>query len=388
MPKLGDAWVNIRANLKPLRTGLSKAAALVRTAMRKIGRVARLMAIAAVAGITAISVAVLKLATDAIESENLYRESMEGMADITRKWSEQLSNAMGLNSFEVRKMTGILNVMFKSMGISAEKARTMAQRLVELTFDIASFFNLRVEDAFAKIQSGMVGMVRPLRNLGILVDEVMIKQFAKANGLLKANQKELSPVQKVYARFGVILKATKTAQGDMARTLEDSANVFRVIRARVTLLGIEIGNQLLPKVTAVAREFRDWLKNSKPQILAFTQAFVDKVIPAFENAKKVAQEFFDVFKEEGGVAAIEVAFNRVGERIADALLANADKIGKAIGKALLLFVVKFPFEVGKAIGKPLAKLVDESIGGRASPAVSTRGRVGFERIDGKRMVVY
>ena len=355
MPKLGDAWVNIRANLKPLRKGLSRAAAVVKNAMRKIGRIARRLALIAVVGITAVSVAVIKLASDAVESENLYRVSMGKMRETTRIWSEELSSALGLNSFQVRKMTGILNVMFKSMGINANNAKMMAERLTELTFDLASFFNLKVEDAFAKIQSGMVGMVRPLRVLGILVDETMVKQFAKANGILKKNQKELTPLQKIYARFGLILKQSTAAQGDMIRTLEDSANVFRVIKARVTLLGIEIGNQLLPKVTEIARQFRDWLRDSKPQILAFTQAFVDKVIPAFENARKIAQEFFNIFKEQGAAATITIAFERLGNVVADTLIKNANKIGEALYKGFVLASVKVPFAIGKGIGEELFK---------------------------------
>ena len=427
MPKLGDAWVNIRANLKPLRKGLSRAANIVKNAMRKIGRIARRLALIAVAGITAVSIAVIKLATDAVESENLYRISMGKFVDVTRKWSEELSAALGLNTFQVRKMTGILNVMFKSMGVAADSAKEMAEKLTLLTFDLASFFNLRVEDAFAKIQGGMVGMVRPLRVLGILVNENVIEAFARSTGILKKSQKQMTQVQKVFARFGAIMKATTAAQGDMARTLEDAANVFRVIKARVVLLGIDIGNQLLPKVTEVARQFRDWLKNSKPQILAFTQIFVNKMKSAFETVTEVAQKFWDTVMGNDTNAVridsrqaekalkrltldarrpkeikfsteelknrldnITKAFTDLAERIAnvftDTILENADKIGLAIWKGFLFGAVKLPFAVGKVIGEKGLEVFDKAIQ-QPEPPVSIRGRVAFETVDGKRMVV-
>ena len=113
MPKLGDAWVNIRANLKPLHRGLARAAQVVKNAMRKIGRVARRVALIAVVGITAISVAVIKLGSAATESENLFRVSMEGMAESTRKWSEELSRRLGFGTFKIFQsfFTGIFKTL-------------------------------------------------------------------------------------------------------------------------------------------------------------------------------------------------------------------------------------------------------------------------------------
>ena len=212
----------------------------------------------AVLGIAAIATASIKMAADVIESENLYKESMGRMADATREWSKEMSKALYLNEFEVRKYVGTFNVMLLSMGIGEEQAAEMSRTMTQLTYDMASFYNLKTEEAFGKLQSGIVGMSRPLQALGILVKESTIEAYALRTGLIKEGQ-EMTELQKVLARYGTIMEATTKSQGDMLRTINESANVFRGLWSQVKLVAISFGDALLPAVTKVAKQMRDWL---------------------------------------------------------------------------------------------------------------------------------
>ncbi len=111
----------------------------------------------------------LDMAMDAVESENLFEESMGGMADSAREWSKQLRKDLGLNEYEVRKNVATFNVMFDSMGISEDAAYDMATGMSQLAYDMASFYNLPTEEAFQKLQAGITGEAEPLKRLGILV---------------------------------------------------------------------------------------------------------------------------------------------------------------------------------------------------------------------------
>ena len=94
-----------------------------------------------------IGAACVKVAMDAVESENLFEVSMKGMAEDARKWSEMMRDQLGLNAVEVRKNVGTFNVMFKSMGIAGEGAYGMAKGLTQLSYDMSSFYNLRPDEA-------------------------------------------------------------------------------------------------------------------------------------------------------------------------------------------------------------------------------------------------
>ena len=89
--------------------------------------------------ILAVGTASIKMAMDAIESENLFEVSMGKMADSARQWSEGLRSQLGLNAFEVRKNVGTFNLMFTAMGVGEKASFDMAKGLTQLSVDMASF---------------------------------------------------------------------------------------------------------------------------------------------------------------------------------------------------------------------------------------------------------
>lgn len=193
--------------------------------------------------------AALKFAIDAQESENLFTVAMAGMADAARQWSEELRKNLGLNSIELRKNVATFHQMFTSMGLGEKAAFGMSKGLVELAHDMASFFNLRPEDAFEKLRAGITGEAEPLKRLGILIDENTIKQEAYNRGLVKAGG-ELSQIQKVQARYLAILRQTSNAQGDLARTIDQPANRLRILRDQLEQTAAEFGEALIPLLEA------------------------------------------------------------------------------------------------------------------------------------------
>jgi|Deesub1362B_J571_1020462.scaffolds.fasta_scaffold00331_42 hypothetical protein len=210
-----------------------------------------------------IGTAALKMAVDVEESENLFRVSMGNMADAAQKWSEELSDALGLNEYEIRKLIGTFNVMFTSMGLGEKAAFGMAKGLTQLTYDMASFYNLRPEEAFLKLQAAISGEVEPLKKLGIVVNETTIKHTALKHGLIKTGEK-MSETQKVIARYLTIMEQTSKAQGDLARTLESPANQMRILKSRVEKLMISFGKLLIPilqKLISIIDPVVKWFEN-------------------------------------------------------------------------------------------------------------------------------
>ncbi|MCK4759027.1 MAG: hypothetical protein KAT69_03215 [Candidatus Aminicenantes bacterium] len=189
--------------------------------------------------------AAIKLAMDAEESRNLFEISMGGMVDVAEKWSEQLSDSLGINRFESQKLIGVFNVMLKSLGQNEKAAYDMSKGLTELGYDMASFFNLEPEEAFDKLRAAITGETEPLKRLGIVVNETTIKTWALNNGMIKQGE-TLDESQKILARYNVIMEATSLAQGDMGRTLDSPTNKLRVLKSRVTETTIEFGMKMMP----------------------------------------------------------------------------------------------------------------------------------------------
>lgn len=202
--------------------------------------------------IVAAGAAMGKLASESVETENLFSVSVGNMKSQFTSFVNETSKALGINRYELMQTSGMLNVMLTSMGFTSQKAYDMSTAITKLAYDMASFYNLPVDEAIQKLQSGLAGEVEPLRKLGIMVDEATVKSFAYANGIAETG-KELTANQKVLARYGVIMQATAKAQGDLARTADSPANALRRLQQMTAQAGAELGKIFVPAIGAVAQ---------------------------------------------------------------------------------------------------------------------------------------
>ncbi len=267
----GD-WIadlgNAEKHVRKLQDAVTNVGKGLKTFGKETAELGTALSIGLTAPILAIGGSALKMGMDVVESENLFEVSFGSMAAAARAWSTEVSNALGLNEFELRRTSGTLYTMFDAMGVSEQAAYEMSTSMVELSADMASFFNLNPDQAFEKLRAGITGEAEPLKQLGILVDETTVKQTAMRHGLIQQGE-EMSQQQKVLARYVAIMEQTSKAQGDLARTADSPTNQLRAMRAQLeetaAKLGvalipafqkvIAIGAQLVPKIEAVVTWF-------------------------------------------------------------------------------------------------------------------------------------
>lgn len=250
MATIGSLFIEVQSDNAKLDKSLKKSTGLFDGFGKKIETVAKTALLAGSAAFVALGVKATKMAMDAVESENLFTVSMGKMAAAARSWSEELSKSLGLNEYELRKQISTFTVMFDSMGLGTEKAYEMSAGLTELAYDMASFYNLRPEEAFEKLQAGITGEIEPLKRLGILVNENTVKTVAYSKGIAEQG-KQLTEQEKVLARYAAIMDQTSKAQGDLGRTLDSPTNALRIIRTRIEELTTKLGMAFLPALASV-----------------------------------------------------------------------------------------------------------------------------------------
>lgn len=271
--------------------------------------------------LAAAGAAALRMAVDAEESENLFSVSLGKMEKSARKWSEQFSDSLGLNEYAIRKMLGTFQVMIKNLGVGEKSALGMSQQLTALAYDMASFYNLDVQTAFEKLQAGITGEIEPLKRLGIVLTETMVKEYAYANGIAKRGA-ALTEAQKVEARYALILKQTTAAQGDLERTNDSSANKLRRLQEQTTELAVTYGTMLIPlmeRLVDIGARLADWLDGLNPQQrelalnIALTAAAIGpllKVVAGLVTAwKAVVGVYAKVTASSAASSAAQVAGN-------------------------------------------------------------------------------
>ena len=242
-----------------LSQSMDKAGEKMKAVGEKMSSVGTKLSAAVTLPILAIGTAATKMAMDAVESENLFEVAMGAMAGDARKWSEETSKSLGLNSYNVRKNVATYNAMLTSMGLTGQESLKMSEGLTQLSYDMASFYNLKPEEAFEKLKSGISGESEPLKALGILVNDTTIKTYAYAKGIAKQGE-QLTESQKVQARYGAIMQATSNAQGDLGRTMDSPTNKLRIMKEQAEQIGIQFGQILIPilqKLMAVIKPLMD-----------------------------------------------------------------------------------------------------------------------------------
>lgn len=184
------------------------------------------------------------------EDLNLFTVALGQYAAEAQNYAEKVSDVMGIDPAQWLRNQGVFNTLLTGFGDTAERAQLMSQNLTQLGYDISSFFNVSIEDAMQKLQSGISGELEPLRRLGYDLSQARLEQAALNLGI-KESVANMTQAEKAELRYYAIMTQVTTAQGDMARTLEAPANQLRILQAQLTQAARAIGNIFIPALNAI-----------------------------------------------------------------------------------------------------------------------------------------
>ena len=184
------------------------------------------------------------------EDLNLFTVALGQYAAEAQNYAEKVSDVMGIDPAQWLRNQGVFNTLLTGFGDTAERAQLMSQNLTQLGYDISSFFNISIEDAMQKLQSGISGELEPLRRLGYDLSQARLEQTALNLGI-KESVANMTQAEKAELRYYTIMTQVTTAQGDMARTLEAPANQLRILQAQLTQAARAIGNIFIPALNAI-----------------------------------------------------------------------------------------------------------------------------------------
>lgn len=197
------------------------------------------------------------------EDLNLFTASMGQYAKEAQEYAENVGEIMGIDPAKWMRNQGVFNTLLSGFGSVADRSYLMSKNLTQLGYDISSFFNISVEDAMQKLQSGVSGELEPLRRLGYDLSQAKLEQTALTLGIEKSVS-AMTQAEKAELRYYAIMTQVTTAQGDMARSLDAPANQLRIFQAQLTQASRAIGNifipilqKILPIAIAVLRIVRE-----------------------------------------------------------------------------------------------------------------------------------
>lgn len=276
-----------------------------------------------------------------VESLNLFAVAFGDTYQQTLDWALDIADAYGLASNEVVRFAGVFRELSTSLGLVDKTADTVTKALTNYGYDLSALFNVSVEQAMEKLQSGIFsGNVRPLRAFGIDISQNQIDNLFKTNEALASmgvNARNLSQSDKVIARLVIALQSGADAFGTMYREINNLQSQFRIFQGSLANFKLAVGD-LVQKPIA----------DSMVYINAFIIAITD-IIRAFVPLKKIdetpvgnlgaeAEETSDALDNLNGKLADFDKFNVLGgQSSGNSQIAVTEALNKLLEEQVALY---------------------------------------------------
>ena len=190
--------------------------------------------------------------SDLWELQNVVDSVFTTMADKVDTFAKSALDTYGLTEKQAKKMVGTFGAMSKSFGYSEKQSYDMSTALAALTGDVASFYNLSVDEAYTKMKSVFTGETESLKELGVVMTQAALDEFALANGYGKTTAK-MSEQEKVALRLAFVQDKLASASGDVIRTQDSWANQTRKLSGQIDSFKTAIGQGLINVLTPVIK---------------------------------------------------------------------------------------------------------------------------------------
>ena len=194
----------------------------------------------------------VELGSNLTEVQNVVDVTFTTMSDKVNEFAKNAMTSAGLSETMAKQYVGTFGAMSKSFGFSEAQAYDMSTALTQLTGDVASFYNISQDLAYIKLKSVFTGETETLKDLGVVMTQSALDQFALANGYGKTTS-AMTEQEKVALRLAFVQKQLSAASGDFIRTSGSWANQVRVMQLQLQSLKATVGQGLINLFTPVLK---------------------------------------------------------------------------------------------------------------------------------------
>lgn len=194
----------------------------------------------------------VELGSDLAEVQNVVDVTFTTMSDKVNEFAKNAMTSAGLSETMAKRYVGTFGAMSKSFGFSEAQAYDMSTALTQLTGDVASFYNISQDLAYIKLKSVFTGETETLKDLGVVMTQSALDQYALANGYGKTTS-AMTEQEKVALRLAFVQKQLSAASGDFIRTSGSWANQVRVMQLQLQSLKATVGQGLINIFTPILK---------------------------------------------------------------------------------------------------------------------------------------
>ena len=262
MHKVGDIALGLKLDKRGFERDLSS----VTTLAKKAGTL--IASAFAVKKLIDFSKKSIQLGSDLAEVQNVVDVAFPAMSKQIDEFSQKAATSYGLSETMAKRYIGTFGAMSKAFGFSQQEAYEMSTALTGLAGDVASFYNISQDEAYTKLKSVFTGETETLKELGVVMTQSALDQYAMANGFGKTTA-AMTEQEKVALRYRFIMDQLSLASGDFTRTSDGWANQVRILKLQMESFMASVGQGLINIFSPILR----WINVLLGKLMTFGNAF-------------------------------------------------------------------------------------------------------------------
>lgn len=248
---------SIRINTLINTDGLSRGESAIRSSVNRIsgalkGFASVIGAAFAVGSIIEFGKECIELGSDLEEVQNVVDVTFTTMSKKVDEFARNAVVSAGLSETMAKRYVGTFGAMANAFGFTEAEAYDMATALTQLSGDVASFYNITQDEAYDKLKSVFTGETETLKELGVVMTEAALDQYALSKGIGKTTR-SMTEQEKVALRMQFVTEQLSLASGDFVRTSDSWANQVRILKLQFESLKATIGQGLINIFTPVLK---------------------------------------------------------------------------------------------------------------------------------------
>ena len=332
---VGDIFINAKLNDKQYKKDLGGLGKWSSGIAKKIGIAFSVASIGAF----------IKKATQAGASLNamgtIIDASLPHMTEQVDEFAKHAGAMFGLSETQAKGFVGKFASMASAMGYTEKQAYNMSTALTGLAGDVASYYHISADDAYAKLGAIFTGETEALKQLGVVMTQNALDQFALQQGFAKTTA-QMTELEKTTLRYQFVMDRLKLASGDFAKYANTWSGSIAQIKLNwsnfMATMGQGIINILLPLLQVIAK-ISYALTALGARFLAFSKRIMgikDPIKSAFGKStqkalKNTSSGVSDVGSNLGGVGKNAKGAKKQVQALKRELL-GFDKITKLAGE--------------------------------------------------------
>jgi len=272
---IGQLFIDLSTNSAAFSSDMADASAAVKSSTAKMNRVlgkldkgfvaagkrvknfgkslVSLRGIMSIGALTYLGKGFLDAASEVEEMESKFNAVFGKTAKEVDVWARGFAESIGRSRYEIKTIAADLEATLgpaftEVTGLS----NIMSMALTELALDLSSFHNMTDSDALEKLRAAMNGSSETVIQFGADIKESALAIELNRLGIKKVGD-SYTEAQKKLARFNIIIRATRNAQGDAAATQDSYANQMRTLSSRMLELSVSAGTALMPAISSIVQ---------------------------------------------------------------------------------------------------------------------------------------